>query len=139
MPPIIAPTRKRNAVWPLQRGSKGWKTGTLAERYKAAMHHLVRTPVGSIIWAPSYGTRLHLLRTQALNDEDETLLAGEISQAMQSWIPDITLLSVEFDKDPDSETLEISIAWGITDASNVATRSPHQRFAFGPVKQTVTI
>ena len=136
--PIISPTRKRNALWPLQRGPKGWKTGALATRYTSAIRHLLRTPIGSIVWAPVFGTRLHLFRTQAINEEDETLLAGEIGQAVRTWIPDITLLAVEFDSNPDSETLEITVSWGVSDAS-VAVRSSQPAFAFGPVNQTVTL
>ena len=139
MPPIVSPTRKRNALWPLRRSAKGWKTGTLAKRYEAAVHHLLRTKIGSILWAPSYGTRLDQFRTQSVTDTDQTLLAGEIASSFRIWIPDITMLSVDFDNNPYSETLEVTVVWGVLDASNVGTRAAQPRWAFGPVNQTVTI
>jgi len=136
---VASPLQKRNALWPLQRGPKGWRTGTIAKRYTAAIRHLVRTPLGSLIWAPNFGTRLHIFRTQALTDVDKTLSASEIASAMARWIPDVVLLGVEFDKNPDSETLEVTVVWAIQDASGVGTGSDQPRFAFGPSRLTVSI
>lgn len=154
MPPIASPIRKRNALWPLRKSSKGWGTGTLGERYRAAMHHLVRTPLGSIIWAPTFGTRLHQFRTQSINEAEQTLLFGELQRSIGLWIPDIVVISFSFGRqearaesstakvtaaNPDSETLEVLVVWGIPDATSIGARAGEPRFAFGPVRQVVSV
>lgn len=137
--PVSSPARKRNALWPLRRGSKGWRTGTIAERYAAALRHLVRTPKGSIVTAPDFGTEIHLLRTQGISGDDEALQAAELQEAISRYIPDITLLGVGLEAHPGTEELDVNISWGIIDASNVGTRSAKPSFAFGPVKTTITV
>lgn len=141
---VVPPTRKRNALWPLQKSTKGWRTGTMAERYRAALHHLVRTKRGSLPWAPAYGTLVHLYRTQSISEQDETELLAELTTDVQTWIPDIVLLNVKVSQDmetiDDDERLPIEITWGIPDAGVAGPMGLSQpRFVYGPVTQTVSV
>lgn len=143
MPQLVSPTTKRNVLWPIRRGPKGWLTGTMIERYRSAVRHLLRTPRGSIIWAPTFGTRLEQYRTQVISEEDQTLLAGEIAQSFEIWIPDIRLTDLSFGEnnagdDPDSEELFVNVTWGIPNASAMRGSGAGQ-FAYGPVQQLVLV
>ena len=117
----------------------GWVTGTLAERMSAALRHLVRTPLGSIIWAPDYGTEFHLLRTQIVSPEDEMIHVGKLQSAAGRYIPDMTLLGLKLQGHPNEEKLDVIVTWAVTDASNVGTRASRERFAIGPVKNTISV
>lgn len=141
---VVPPTRKRNALWPLKKSTKGWRTGTMAERYRAALHHLVRTKKGSLPWAPEYGTLLHLHRTQSLSEQDETDLLAELTTDVQTWVPDVMLLKVVVSQEmktiDDDERLPLEITWGIPDAGMFGPMGLQQpRFAHGPVTQTVVV
>lgn len=144
MPPVVPALRKRNCIWPLVRTAKGWKTGTLAERYRAALHHLWRTPRGSLPWQPDYGTVIYQFRTQSFNDADTAFLQEDLLRATAQWIPDIVILEIQFVPGEligeEDERLQIQCAWGIPDATNAGARDTGApRFAFGPVTQTITV
>jgi phage baseplate assembly protein W len=116
----------------------------MGERYRAALHHLVRTQRGSIPWAPEYGTLIHLYRTQSIADQDVTELLAELTTSVQTWVPDIRLLGVKLATDletmEDDERLSIEIAWGIPDAGVAGPLGQQQpRFVYGPVTQTITV
>jgi len=136
---VVSADKKRNAGWPLRRGAKGWERVSFAERYAAALRHLLRTKRGALPWAPTYGVRIELLRTQGVTTEHVGFIETDIKQAIVAWIPDMTPLEVQIDKNPDSEDLKISVLWGIQAAVPVLGGSPESAFAFGPVQTTVTV
>jgi phage baseplate assembly protein W len=140
----VPPTRKRNCLWPLRKSSNGWLTGTLGERYHSAIQHLARTPRGSIPWSPAYGSLFYKYRTQQINAGDKAFLQDDFGSSLSSWVPDISLVEIDFvnmeEEGGDDESLEIRMAWCIPDSTDVGTRGiTVPRFAFGPVKQTITI
>lgn len=140
MPIVIPATRKRNAIWPMSRTSKGWDTATMAKRYNSALRHLIRTQRGTIIWAPDYGTRLETLRTQGITAELASFIEEDIRGAISLWIPDIRLIGLNLEANPDEETLEVHIAWGIPNMSGSAVGATSKdRFAFGPYDLSVTV
>ena len=144
MSQIVPVSRKRNALWPLTRTTKGWKTGILSERYRAALHHLWRTPRGSLPWQPEYGTLIYRFRTQSFNSVDVAVLQEDLRQATAKWIPDISILEIKFVPgelvSESDEQLQIHCAWGIPDATDFDGRATGQpRFAFGPVTQTISV
>lgn len=138
---VIPANRKRNALWPLQREAKGWVTGSMGQRYTAAVHHLLRTPLGSYPWEPTYGTRIHLLRTQSVTESDRGFIQMDISGAMSLWIPDIALLKtdVQLGTLDEEEHLRVIVTWGIPNATTAGARADSTKFALGPVVQTITI
>lgn len=143
MTTAVPAIRKRNSLWPLARTTKGWRTGTLGERYRAALHHLWRTPRGSLPWQPDYGTNIYQYRTQGISDADEAFLQEDLVRATAQWIPDIVLLEIKFMPgelvEETDEHLQIQCAWGIPDATDTGARTGKPRFAFGPVTQTITV
>jgi len=137
---VIPPNRKRNCIWPLSRKGKGWATAVLARRYTAAMHGLLHTPLGSVITAPSFGHRFFQLRTQGISDEDGVIVAAELRGSVQRWIPDIEIVDVIYEADPDTEKLDVSVVWGIPGVDTAgASGSPERRFIYGPVTNSITI
>lgn len=138
MAKIIPATRKRNVLWPVRRTGKGLATGTMALRYEAALRNLLRVPKGSLIFAPGFGTRVHLLRTQSITPEDLAFFTQDLQSDIAEWIPDIDIITVDFEQNPDDEELKVLVVWGIPDATSAATPQ-EPRFVFGPFNTTVTI
>jgi phage baseplate assembly protein W len=138
MAKIIPPNRKRNVLWPVKRRGKGLVTGILAERYASALNNLLITPLGSLVTAPTYGSRMNILRTQSLSEGQISVEQRLLRNSIAEWIPDIVITEFKFTGHPETEVLEIDIAWGIPDATS-ASGDPAQRFAFGPVNTTITI
>jgi phage baseplate assembly protein W len=121
--------QKMNCLWPLQRGSKGWTRAALAPRYEAAIHNLVRTPLGSLPWNPGYGSTLYRLRTQGSPYGEITGgMLMELQAAFGRWIPDVALLGVSVQMLPQKQLLEVLVVWGIP---GVGSRG---QLALGPVK-----
>jgi len=139
MAKVIPPNRKRNVLWPVSRRGKGLVTGVLAKRYESAIRSLLKTPYGSIIWAPTFGSRMSLIRTQSLTEEIIDNEKGLLHSSITIWIPDIQVLQIDFNRNPGDENLDVDVAWGIPDASSFSGQANQPRFAFGPVNTTVTI
>lgn len=137
---IIPSTRKRNVLWPMQRGGKGWSTGVMGKRYTSAVHHLLRTPYGALPWEPTYGSKIHQMRTQSINEPDRIFLQTDLQNGMAHWIPDIVLIDMQFELGTvaEDEKLTIIVTWGIPDASSVANMG-EPKFSLGPVVQTITV
>ena len=116
----------------------------MADRCYAAIAHLTRTPRGRLPWAPTYGSLFHLYRTQQINAGDRAFLEDDHRGSLANWVPDIHLVEMSFvyleNEGGDDETLDVRMAWGIPDATEVGARGiTVPRFAFGPVAQTVSI
>jgi phage baseplate assembly protein W len=111
----------------------------MGPRYASALVQLLRTPKGSIPYSPHFGTRIHLFRTQTFTEELEAVLAAELQSDIALWIPDIVLSAVEFTSDPRVEELIVRIEWGIPNATQSGSRTPSQRFVFGPTNTTITV
>lgn len=144
MAQIVPAIRKRNCTWPLAKTAKGWATAVLAERYRAALKHLWRTPLGILPWRPEYGTMVYRYRTQSFNDADMAFLQEDLLGATARWVPDITILEIKFNPGEligeSDELVQIQCVWGIPDATDVGARAIGKpRFALGPVTQTITV
>jgi len=114
---IVSASQQQNALWPVRRGSKGWTRGTLAARYSSALRCLMNTLRGSLIWAPDFGTTLPLLRTQHVTEEDAELARVELSMACARWIPDIRVMSVTVDQNPNDFTVTVTTVWDLPSVS----------------------
>ena len=137
---IVPANRKRNVLWPMIRMGKGLSTGVMAARYRSALKLLYTTKRGSIVWAPTFGVIVHQLRTQSITDEQRDFVVMDTRQTTEVWIPDIVVVDISVNKEPDSEHLDIMVSWGIPDAGRVGTSAPYQRgFSFGPIHETITV
>lgn len=128
----------QNCKWPLQRGGAHWAQVNDAPRIEAAIDHLLHTPYGSLIWAPTYGTRIGLVRTQGMVDDDLTnILQPEISSSIARWIRGIALLELAVRALQEEQKLEITIVWGIT--SGTRSRRADTALSTGPRKLVVLV
>jgi len=130
----LHPAQRLNCTWPLVRGGKGWARAGLIDRCQAALKNLLRTPVGFYPWSPSYGTSLYKLRTQSVCREDAGLVRSELSQTLNTWIPEITFANVELDMDQANKRLIVTVTWMLP----AAVSSP-MPVSTGPYKTTVRI
>jgi len=111
------PVTQRNLTWPMRRGGRGLTWGVLYARYHAAVHNFVRTPLGSLRWAPGYGSLVDELRTQNVTPELATEHESLLILGLQTFIPDIVVLAVKFYKEPQSSELTVKIIWDIPNAT----------------------
>lgn len=129
------PTRMANCQWPLRRIARGWARATMQERGHAALRHLVRTQLGSISWAPTYGWVAEEIRTQGLVDDEMDAYVEELRQAAAEWIPWLVVTDVRFTLRPDEkETLEVHVGWFVpSQTSGILVSSA------GPYETTVLV
>jgi len=119
---IVPASQQQNALWPLRWGGKGWTRGVLAARFSSALRCLLLTPLGSLIWAPDFGTTLHLLRTQHVTEEDAELSRVELSMACARWIPDIRIDAASVDQNPNDFVVTVSVEWSLPSVGPSGTR-----------------
>ena len=116
---------KRNLAWPLRWQGGGFVYVTLATRYEAAIRHMLLTPLGSLYYAPDYGTLFYRLRTQsfplkALDPESENKLAvatAHLRQMTAKYIPDIHVHDAVVDPQDEEQRLRLSCIWTIRGAT----------------------
>jgi phage baseplate assembly protein W len=85
--------------------------GTLAKRYESLLRMLLLTPMGSLPWAPRFGTTLHLLRTQPIQEGDAEVVEAELSVQVATWVPDIVVTGVQLVQDPTTFRVTVSVSW----------------------------
>lgn len=125
----------QNCGWPLARTSTGWQGLNGAKRISAAVFHLLNTPLGSYIWAPSYGTRIHQLRTQGMVLEDMAdIIKLDIQQAFGTWLPSVLLLDTGARQMDEDQALYLDISWGIPGG---AGSTGERQLVYGPAVTTV--
>jgi phage baseplate assembly protein W len=114
--PIVQPAQQQNCLWPLTRVGRGWKRGTLSERYESALRFLLLTPLGSLVWAPFFGTRVHVYRTQNITEQDRDVMKAELEISIARWIPDIVVTAILVDKAPNSDRMSLTVWWDLPSA-----------------------
>lgn len=112
-----SPYHKQNMGWPVSWESAGFRRVTLAERFEAAIRHLLMTPLGSLFYAPDYGTNIHLLRTQAMDPEAIGVYQANLVQAASMYIPDIQIVDLTAQIQDDDQKLRIAAVWLIRGAT----------------------
>jgi phage baseplate assembly protein W len=114
--PIVQPAQQQNCLWPLTRGGKGWRRGVLDDRFASALRFLLLTPLGALVWAPHFGTRVHLYRTQHVTGQDKDVIAAELEISIAQWIPAIAVTDIVIDQAPDSFRLSVTVRWMLPSA-----------------------
>jgi len=113
---------KRNLAWPVSWVGGGLRQVTLAERYDAAMRHLLSTPLNSLWYAPDYGSAVYLLRTQGITKGQTGRLAKTLALlrgAASKYIPDIQLVDLTAEMHEDEQKLRVTCVWVIREASTL--------------------
>jgi phage baseplate assembly protein W len=111
--PIVPQSQQQNVLWPVRRSPRGWRRGTLVDRYESALRVLLLTPLGFLPWAPTFGTNIHKYRTQSVGEGDAQILEAELRMAISGWIPDIQVMGIELDQNPDDFKLTITVVWAL--------------------------
>jgi hypothetical protein len=126
---------KRNLAWPLSWRGGGFHQVTLAQRYEAALLHLLRTPQGALYYEPDYGSLVYQLRTQNMQrgpDGKTAKVLAFLRMSAAKYIPDIQIIDLISELHEDDQRLKISCVWVIREA----TVQMHGDIA---VQQTTTV
>lgn len=114
--------KAQNCVWPLQLGGRGWVSMPSPERYAHALRQLLTTVPGELLWAPTYGTHVTLIRTQDMGEDMADILRGEVEQAVAEWIPEISVVGLTVDRHSEEQKLVIRVGYVVK--SNAPSRGP---------------
>ena len=100
-----------NLAWPVAWTASRHKVVRLWTKVEHAIRHLVRTPKGSLLVDPDYGTLWYRLRTQGITDEDAIIEVEDLRQQMARYIPQAMLVDTEIDFDREQQHLGVWISW----------------------------
>jgi hypothetical protein len=128
------PYHKKNVVVPVRRSGGKWVRKVLAERYEGAVYHFLRTPKGSLLVDPDYGTTFYQKRGQVVTSDDLEVWKVEVAMGFTKYLPDLLVSDLSVDMDHADEELTITVTWVIRGA----TDAMHGKLA-GPKKTTVLI
>lgn len=85
---------------PIQRGNNGMfaQNFTTIDQARSNVKNLLQTRKGERVMQPNFGSGLHSLIFEQLEDPDfEDRVITEIESALEMWIPYVTLDTVEID------------------------------------------
>ncbi len=135
---VATPDRKRNVLYPIRRGEKGWITGELIERYRSAIRRGLTIPLGTYPWAPEFGHVFNRLRNRAVTQEDVGLALVSMRTMYTIFVPDIFVVDLRIDNDPSSTFLPVELVWGLPGGGHSLSQAD-SGFIFGPETEKVTV
>ena len=104
---------------PIKRGNTGYfeQAYTSFEQAKANLKNLLSTRKGERIMQPEFGTGLHELLFEPLNDNLEKRLTETITESVNFWLPYVTIDEIDVDmsdelKDRNTATLNLKFTVG---------------------------
>ncbi|DAB40804.1 MAG TPA: baseplate assembly protein [Sulfurovum sp. UBA12169] len=74
-----------------------------------SINRILKTPVGSRVMRPLYGSRLYLLRDRKFSKEWQLLATRYVFEAISINEPRVKVDRVNFDTDPVKGTVQISV------------------------------
>lgn len=105
-------------TFPIQRGNGGYfeQTFTAFEQAKANLLNLLQTQKGERVMQPQFGSGLHDLLFEQMDDEEfELALQETITQSVNYWLPYVNIEEIEVDisdqmKDRNMANLKIKFS-----------------------------
>jgi phage baseplate assembly protein W len=103
---------------PVQRGNTGYFNQAFSsfEQAKSNLKNLLLTKKGERVMQPNFGTGLHSLLFEQLDDEFETKLQETITKNVNYWLPYITIQQIDIqmtDEMKDNHTAEMNIQFTV--------------------------
>jgi phage baseplate assembly protein W len=80
-----------------------------AEAVKQAMIDILLTKVGEREYQPLYGSKIHTILMEKMNDITSLRLRDEIRVALENWEPRINITNVEIIRYPDDKYYDVFI------------------------------
>ena len=84
---------------PVQRGNTGYfnQAFTSFEQAKSNLKNLLLTKKGERVMQPNFGTGLHSLLVEQMDDEFETKLEDTITKNVNYWLPYINIKQIDIE------------------------------------------
>jgi hypothetical protein len=111
---------------PIKYGKQGYFDVNYlsTEQIKTNISNLLRTKEGERVMYPNFGTGLHSLLFNNIDGDLETQIISTIENAFQTWLPYVSLDSIDVDISPemiDQNKVGIQVNYTLTD--NIETES----------------
>ena len=102
-------------VLPVHDGSNGyfqvaWDALT---QTKSNLTNLILTKKGERVFQPEFGCNIHNLVFEQITDDIEANAKGAIEEAVQVWLPFVTINNVQLTKNEDSNVVYITIVFNL--------------------------
>lgn len=82
-------------------------TTTTLDRIRANIRVLLRTNVGERAMKPEFGVRLREFLFEQIDEEDEERIRDNIATAIERWIPEVIVESIEIDSGEQNKELNL--------------------------------
>ena len=104
---------------PIRLGNTGYfeQTFTSIDEAKSNIYNLLLTQKGERIMQPNFGTSIHRLLFNQIDSNIANDLESEIRNAIEVWIPYITLVNIEVnisDDNKENNKIEVKLEFGLT-------------------------
>lgn len=120
----------KNVARPVERRARGWHRVGGYDRFHQAIRHLLMTPKATYLHDPDYGTILHQMRGQPVNEDWAETIAEEVARQVQQELPEIRVEDVIFQRQ-DLETedrVEVIVVWSVPDLGRQPELRPPSDF-----------
>jgi phage baseplate assembly protein W len=91
------------------------QTKTTLQQAKYNIINLIKTIPGERLGQPAFGSNLHTLLFEPMNEDFEDILEDSIRTSMETWLPYINIKNIEITfPDYDINTVNIAIDFGLS-------------------------
>jgi len=106
---------------PVQDGSTGYfdTAYDVATQLKANIANLILTKKGERIMNPTFGCNIHSLVFDQITDDILANARGAIEEAIQTWMPFITINDIQIQKQEDSNRIFLTVTFSVKAGINL--------------------
>lgn len=104
-------------LYPLQQGATDLKSGSDIELIESSIRVILDTPIGSLRWKPTFGSKLHTLVWKNNNEVVRTLAIRYTYEAINKWEPRIVIDEKNIDVTIKETEIMIVIKYRIIDSN----------------------
>lgn len=104
---------------PAERGTAGYfnQGFDVVTQIKSNLINLVLTRKGERLMQPTFGCNIHDLMFDQITDETVAAARGAIEEAVQSWLPYLSIKNVVINKNSDSNEVFLDIRFSVRNNS----------------------
>jgi phage baseplate assembly protein W len=106
---------------PLHRGKTGYfeQSFSILEQVKANLVNLLLTTKGERVFQPNFGSGLHELIFEQMDEEYDSRVRSIIQDAITTWMPFLIIVSLKVVRDTDRNRTLVEIVFSLSTAEEV--------------------
>lgn len=112
---MTSPVTALGILLPVERGPIGYYNQGLStlSQVKSNLTNLILTRRGERVMQPEFGCRVHDYLFENITDDLVSNIRGSIEEAIQIWMPFLTVENIDVVKDEDRNQIFVTITYSI--------------------------